>query len=341
MKVLKILAVALAVLAAVFFLGAHALPDRVQVERNIDILRPPAQVFAVLNDLRRFNEYSPWHGLDPDARYRFEGPDSGPGATLHWSGNREVGSGTLRIVASEAPHRVATTVAFEGFAQPAEATFAIAPLDGEASRVSWQFATRLDGPLMRWFGLMMPGAIGDDYARGLARLKQLVESQPEVDLGGLVVEEIDLPVLTVIALPGSAPTADLAATSATLGALYAELIDFAAARQMEIAGPPMTLTESPGGETWSFLAALPVRTDVAATTGGMAELMRTGSGRALATEHVGPYAGLHDTVRRIDAWAQLHGHRRAGPVQAIYVSDPGDTPEAELRTRLLYPIVAD
>ena len=39
------------------------------VERSIIIERPPSHVFDVLNSFKRFNEWSPWHAIDPDAKY--------------------------------------------------------------------------------------------------------------------------------------------------------------------------------------------------------------------------------------------------------------------------------
>lgn len=340
MKFLKIALAVLALLGVVFLLGAFLLPDRAGVERSVTIDRPPAQVFAVVNDLSRFNEWSPWHPLDPDARYRFEGPASGPGATMHWQGKAEVGAGTLRIVDSQAPSRVATQVAFEGFGEPADALILIEPAGAGASIVTWQFDVALSGPTARWFGLWLPGALGSDYETGLARLKSMLEALPAVDLSTMAVDRQPVAAQDVIAIAGSAPVADMAAVSAVLGELYNELIAFAALNDLEIAGSPMTLTQTLDPETWRFQAALPVRLSGPVAAAAPIELLRTAAGPALVFDHVGPYEGLAQAREKLEAWAASHGLRRAGPIQDIFVSDPGDTAPEALVTRLVYPLPA-
>jgi effector-binding domain-containing protein len=338
MKLLKIVLAVLVLLAVVFVLGGVLLPDRAGVVRSVAIDRPPAQVFAVANDLSRFNDWSPWYPMDPEASYRFEGPDTGPGATMHWQGKAEVGSGTLRIVDSQAPSRVATEVAFADFGEPADAVILIEPDGAGGSTVTWQFDVALSGPTARWFGLAMPGMVGTDFEAGLARLKTLLESLPAVDLSAMTVERLEVAAQDVIAIAGAAPVADLAAVSTALGELYGELIAFAALNNLEIAGSPMTFTQTADPDTWRFQAALPVRLSGPLTPMAPIELLRTHAGPALVFEHVGPYEGLAAARAQLEAWAASHGLRRAGPIQDIFVSDPGDTAPEALVTRLVYPL---
>ena len=72
------------------------------VERSIIIERPPSHVFDVLNSFKRFNEWSPYAKLDPNASYSFEGPVSGQGTMMTWSGDKAVGSGRFEIIESRA-----------------------------------------------------------------------------------------------------------------------------------------------------------------------------------------------------------------------------------------------
>lgn len=338
MKFLKILLAILLILVVVFFLGAYLLPDRVRISREIAIDRPVGQVFAIVNDLRRFNDWSPWFDSDPDATYRHEGPDQGAGAALHWSGNDAVGKGSLRIVASEAPSRVITEVSFDGFPVPARGEFLIEPVDADGSRVAWSFDTELQGPLARWFGLLMPRYVGTDYEKGLARLKALVEAQPAVDFGDLDVGESNTTAFDVIALAGEAPADDLAATSLVLGDLYGRLLAFAAEQNLDIIGQPLTITDELGGTLWRFQAALPVRATGAVQERDAIGFQRIAPGRALVLDHVGPYDGLASALVKLDAYAVAHGFRRSGPVRSVYVSDPGDTAPEALVTRIVYPI---
>lgn len=338
MRMLKWLLAIVLALVVVFLAGGMLLPDHVEVERSIDVDRPPAQVHALVNDLSRFNEWSPWAARDPQASYRFEGPAAGIGARMHWQGNAEVGVGSLSILESEAPGSVLTAVAFEGFDEPALARFDIAARDG-GSTVSWRFRSDLRGPTMRWLGLFIGRGVGADYERGLASLKALLESTPLVDVSDLAVREEQMRGLEVIALAGSAPVDDLALTAATLGGLYGRLLEHAAAQSLDIAGQPLTLTAAPDPDTWRFQAALPVRLGAGwrPDDSGI-ELLQLPAGPALVGEYVGAYAGLADAVARLEAHARAIGRERSGAIRQTYVSDPADTPEEDLVTRIELPL---
>jgi effector-binding domain-containing protein len=62
------------------------------------------------------------------------------------------------------------------------------------------------------------------------------------------------------------------------------------------------------------------------------------AGRAAECVHVGPYAQLHTTYRALEAWIDAQGLKPTGPAYEFYVDDPGATPEAELRTRVVIPV---
>ena len=62
------------------------LPATAHVERNIHIDAPQASVFALVNDFRQINKWSPWVDTDPNALYTISGPPRGVGATMTWDG---------------------------------------------------------------------------------------------------------------------------------------------------------------------------------------------------------------------------------------------------------------
>lgn len=169
----------LGLLGLVVALGAVGLllPGSAKVERSILIERPPAAVFAVVNDFSQFNSWSPWYGIDPAAKYTLSGPQTGVGATLAWAGNADVGSGTQRIIASVPDSRVDCALAFDGWGE-ATASFVLEP-EGSGTRIRWSYESELGlNPLLRWMGLFMDGWVGGDYEKGLAKLKALLEAQP-------------------------------------------------------------------------------------------------------------------------------------------------------------------
>lgn len=166
----------LVVIAAVLLVaGSFLLPSSVTVTRSVEIAAPPEKVFALVGDLRRFNEFSPWADIDPDTKYVFEGPDSGVGQKMSWtSANENVGTGSQTVTVHEPPGRMATELDF-GQMGKAAATWELEP-SGTGTKVTWGFHSQVDGIVARWFGLMFDRWIGADYEKGLQRLKAAAES---------------------------------------------------------------------------------------------------------------------------------------------------------------------
>lgn len=181
MRMLRVILYVAGALAALFLVVGLFLPTSAHVERSIVTSANPATVYGLVNGFRRFNEWSPWFDLDPDAQYTYSGPDTGVGAKLAWVGDPStVGSGSQEIVAVEPGRSVTSRLDF-GSQGEATATLTVEP-DGTGSRVTWAFDTSFEGNLLgRYFGLFFERWIGADYEKGLARLKALAESTPAAD----------------------------------------------------------------------------------------------------------------------------------------------------------------
>jgi uncharacterized protein YndB with AHSA1/START domain len=174
MLTLKRVLYLISALAIVLVAGSFLLPAQAVVSRSIAVAVPPDAVFAVVGDLRRFDEFSPSAELDPDIRYAFEGTESGVGQKMVWqSDNPEVGSGTQTITLYEPPERVEFQVV-SGRRDRSETAFHLAPTDG-GTDVTWTFMTDLKGIPARWAGLLFEGWIGPEYEKALARLKTIAE----------------------------------------------------------------------------------------------------------------------------------------------------------------------
>lgn len=174
MKFVKWVLAVVVALGLVFGLGSLLLPASTHVERSITIERSPEQVFATLNSFERFGAWSPWAEYDPQAKYTFEGPASGVGARMRWTGNRSVGSGSQEITESVPHRRIAVALDFDG--SQARSAYLLEP-EGAGTRLTWSFDTDHGyDPFGRWLGLLFDRMIGADYEKGLTRLKALLES---------------------------------------------------------------------------------------------------------------------------------------------------------------------
>jgi len=174
-KILLCLATVIAIIAIVLVLAAFQ-PDTMIVERSATMAAPPAAVFAVVNDFRRWDEWSPWAKLDPEMKKTLEGPPTGVGAVYKWSGNNEVGEGTTTLMAAVPDQKVEMKLAFvRPFPGEADVQLSFVP-EGDGTKVTW--AMQSPQPFMsKVAGLFMDceKMCGDQFLEGLANLKRVVE----------------------------------------------------------------------------------------------------------------------------------------------------------------------
>ncbi|MGB0955371.1 MAG: SRPBCC family protein [Panacagrimonas sp.] len=180
MRVLKGMIFAVLFLVGAFLVLGFFLPDQARVERSVQISASQQEVFDTLNGFERFNEWSPWAELDPNAKFTRSGPQTGVGARFEWrSDNASVGAGSQQIVISEPPERIQTELFFDGYGAPSQAQFVLSDQAG-LTTVRWIYETDFQGNFLnRYFGLMLDSMLGPQYERGLENLKQLLEQDPE------------------------------------------------------------------------------------------------------------------------------------------------------------------
>jgi len=154
-------------------------PNAFHIERSVSTAATPDQVFAVVNDLHRFHEWSPWQKLDPTMKVTFEGPASGVGASYTWVGNDKVGEGRMTTTEATPPGSLTQKLEFlKPFKSTSDVRFTIAPESG-GSRVTWAMDGNYDyvSKIMCLF-VSMDSMVGKDFESGLASLKQVAEAEP-------------------------------------------------------------------------------------------------------------------------------------------------------------------
>src|SRR5271154_67977 len=99
-KIMLPILLAIAFIAIIFFVVIAGRPDEFIVSRSTKISAPPGKVFPHVNDLHKWQAWSPWAKLDPNAKNSFAGADSGTGAMMSWDGNKKIGAGRMTIIES-------------------------------------------------------------------------------------------------------------------------------------------------------------------------------------------------------------------------------------------------
>ena len=173
---LKIIAIVVAVAIAGVLIFAATRPDTFRVERASSIKAPPDKVFALINDFKRWDAWSPWERKDPAMKRTFGATTAGKGATYAWDGNKDVGQGSMEIVESVTPGKVALKL---DFVKPFEAHNRVVftlESKGDATNVTWA----MEGPtpylakIIQVF-ISMDSMVGKDFEAGLANLKATAE----------------------------------------------------------------------------------------------------------------------------------------------------------------------
>lgn len=339
MRFLKGLLIAVVVIVVVLVAVGLFLPRTAHVERSAVINAPACTVFALTNSYKRFNEWSPWAKLDPDATYTYEGPAQGVGAKMSWSStSKNVGSGTQEIVASEPFKLVKTTLDF-GPQGTANGFFTLAP-EGDGTRLTWGFDTDLGGNLIaRYMGLLMDSMVGGDFEKGLASLKSLAEGLPKTDWSSLDMGVAQVEAAPLAYVEGHA-TQDPDEIGKALGAAYSQVGRFMKRHRLQPTGPPIAITTAWDASGYSFQAGMTIAAapEKPIRPGSPVLIGETYGGSVLKAVHTGPYTGLHATYEQILAYMAAYGLEENGNSWEEYVSDPGDTPEAELVTNIYFPV---
>jgi hypothetical protein len=169
---------ALAFIALIIVIIVAGQPDEFIVSRSAKISASPENVFPHVNDLHKWQAWSPWAKLDPNAKNTFEGPTAGAGSSMAWNGNNKVGSGKMTITDSKPSEMVRFRLEFlrpMTATNTAEFTFRS---DSGQTLVNWTMAGK-NSTGGKLFGLLMncEKMCGDQFLQGLANLKKVAESK--------------------------------------------------------------------------------------------------------------------------------------------------------------------
>jgi len=153
-------------------------PSEFSVSRSATFAAPAPLVFAQVNELKRWEGWSPWQKKDPQAKNSYAAPASGTGASMSWAGNKEVGVGRMTIAESRPNELVRFKLEFfEPFAATNSAEFAFKQ-EGGRTAVTWTMRGQNNfvGKAM-CLVFDMDQMVGGDFEAGLAGIKAIVEKR--------------------------------------------------------------------------------------------------------------------------------------------------------------------
>lgn len=174
---LDIILILVAIAVIIFVIVAAIQPSDFRIIRTGTINAPASAVFAQVNDLQKWDAWSPWAKLDPEAINSFEGPASGTGAIMRWAGNNKVGVGSMTIMESRPDEFISFKLEFlKPFAATNTAEFTFNSEDNQTT-VTWSMYGK-NNFKGKAIGLIMncEKMVGGQFEKGLAALKSVVEA---------------------------------------------------------------------------------------------------------------------------------------------------------------------
>ena len=151
-------------------------PSDFRVSRSATIAAPPETVFPHVNELKKWDAWSPWAKLDPNAKNTFAGPPAGKGAAMSWAGNNDVGEGKMTISESRPNELVQFKLEFyKPMAGNCDAEFTFKP-EGNGTTVTWTM-TGKNNFMAKAISLVMDcdAMVGGQFEKGLASMKAIAE----------------------------------------------------------------------------------------------------------------------------------------------------------------------
>ncbi len=161
----------LAAVVAIFLIVVASQPSEFRVTRSASIPAPVSVVFEQVNDLHKWQAWSPWAKMDPAAKVSFAGPSAGVGASFSWAGNEKIGEGRMTITESRPGELVRFKLEFKKpFEGTNDAEFTFKPQDN-GTAVSWSMSGQ-NNFLFKAVGLFMncDKMVGDQFEEGLRNL---------------------------------------------------------------------------------------------------------------------------------------------------------------------------
>jgi hypothetical protein len=175
----KKILIVIGVIIVVFVIIVALQPAEYRVARTATIAAPAEVVFGQVNELKKWDAWSPWVKIDPAMKQTYEGPASGKGAISRWVGNSQVGEGSMTITESRPNELIRFDLEFiKPMAGTSTSEFTFKP-EGNQTSVSWSMSGRNNfiAKAMCLF-MNMDKMVGGQFETGLAQMKSISEATP-------------------------------------------------------------------------------------------------------------------------------------------------------------------
>lgn len=170
--------IAIVLVVLVFVAVVATRPTDFRITRSATLPAPPSVVFAHVNDFHKWEAWSPWAKMDPNAQNSYIGAPFGEGAMFSWDGNNKVGAGRMTMLESRPDERLEIKLEFfKPFVATNTTEFLFTPA-GDGTTVTWTM-TGKNNFMAKAFTLVMncDKMVGGQFEEGLKNLKDVTSGE--------------------------------------------------------------------------------------------------------------------------------------------------------------------
>lgn len=335
MKTIKILSTILAVILTGALIWAAFLPSTIHIKQSRAIKAPIGVVFDQVNNLRNWNNWSPYK--DSVLSSKFEGPEKGVGATIIWTDKKQ-GQATMKIIAAVEHSVLKLETVSPDQEKPVEMIFQFEQI-GDSTYISWERNIEdLSYPMNRFVGWMLEKGYNYNFAEGLKGLKYFIESNksaPEY-YGYEVIERADKGG-RFLAITDSSTAGNM---TQLIAENYHAIASYMEQLGMEAIGPNRIQWHSynPAGYS-SFSCLIPIPNDSNNIAPFEKVKLYTIPAHQLAViSYVGRYELSYNAWMALDNYILHNSLKMAGDPWEKYVIDPSMEPDStKLITNICFP----
>jgi effector-binding domain-containing protein len=330
MKIIKFIGLGLLVLIILLVIVAFLLPRNVRIQRSITMKSDQEIVFEQINTLRNWEQWSPWHKIDPKMKLVYGDIPSGKDAFYSWSSEeRAVGKGKLTITKSVPYDTINVTMDFmeQGISSGG---YNLKKVDSLVRLTWWMEADMGNNPIGRIMGLFLDKIVGKDFDKGLKNLKEICERLGNTPLKG---ESSTEKPSTYLYIHTTCIGQEL---PKFYGNAYTKLAKYIVENKAKPTGPPFSLYYKWEKNEFVLDACMgankPLKGNKEIKSGKL-----TG-GNIYTVNYYGPYEGTGRAHEMAMNWLKNNKHQLTGAPREVYQTDPmTEKDPAKWLTLVVYP----
>jgi len=331
MKILKIIGLSILILVIILVGIAYLLPRHVMIERTASIKASPEIVFGQVNILKNWEQWSPWHHIDPKMKLEYNNILSGKGASYSWQSEvKNVGNGKLTITRCVPFDTIDVEMNFMNQGTTLGG-YILKKVDSTVVLRWWMDADMGNNPIGRWMGLLMDRIIGKDFEKGLNSIKTISERLGNTPLTFETSIEKPSNYLFIHKVGNGQEMENFFMEGYTILGKY--IIE----NKAKTNGPPFSLYYKWENNLFDFDICMPVikplKGDKTIKPGKLK------AGKILTVKYYGPYEGTGRAYAAAMKWLSDKKLKINGAPREVFVTDPmTEKDPSKWLTLIIYPI---